>query len=160
MGMRIRKYTSADLSELKSITAEAFAGVSVDWLIERQFGVLGTDWVARKTAHIDADVATNADGVLVAVDDSGAVTGYVTCHLDTATRLGRIANLAVRADCRGHGLGRSLIRAALDYFRENGMTHAKIETLANNAVGAHLYSDMGFQEMGRQIHYAMALPRP
>jgi len=37
------------------------------------------------------------------------------------------------------------------------MTHAKIETLAQNAVGCHLYPSVGFEEVARQVHFVMAL---
>jgi hypothetical protein len=37
------------------------------------------------------------------------------------------------------------------------MQVAKIETLEQNPVGQALYPDLGFQEVARQIHYAMRL---
>ena len=37
------------------------------------------------------------------------------------------------------------------------MTIAKIETLVQNPVGSHLYPSVGFQEVARQIHFAMPL---
>ena len=60
-------------------------------------------------------------------------------------------------EARGQGLGRRLIEHALAHFRAAGMTIAKIETLEQNAVGRHLYPSVGFVEVARQIHYAMAL---
>ena len=44
------------------------------------------------------------------------------------------------------GIGRRLIDHALDSFRAEGMTHAKIETLVTNDVGHGLYTSMGFEE--------------
>ena len=57
----------------------------------------------------------------------------------------------------GKGLGRRLIEHALAHFRSSGMAIAKIETLDQNAVGRHLYPSIGFVEVARQIHYAIAL---
>ena len=37
------------------------------------------------------------------------------------------------------------------------MTVAKIETLEQNPIGRQLYPSLGFQEVARQIHYAMPL---
>ena len=59
---------------------------------------------------------------------------------------------------RGQGVGRRLIEHALSHFRAAGMTIAKIETLEQNAIGRHLYPSVGFVEVARQIHYAMAIP--
>jgi ribosomal protein S18 acetylase RimI-like enzyme len=42
---------------------------------------------------------------------------------------------------------------ALDRFRDGGLTHAKIETLAQNDVGHHLYTSIGFHEVARQVHF-------
>ena len=37
------------------------------------------------------------------------------------------------------------------------MQVAKIETLEQNPIGQTLYPSLGFQEVARQIHYAMRL---
>jgi ribosomal protein S18 acetylase RimI-like enzyme len=80
---------------------------------------------------------------------------------DPEPRIGWIHNLAVQADLRGQGLGRRLIEHALDRFRAAGMTVARIETLEQNAIGRQLYPSIGFLEVARQIHFAMALsPQP
>ena len=62
-----------------------------------------------------------------------------------------------QTEARGQGLGRRLIEHALAHFRAAGMTIAKIETLEQNPIGRHLYPSVGFVEVARQIHYAMAL---
>ena len=76
---------------------------------------------------------------------------------DLETRIGWIHNLAVAEQTRGQGLGRWLIEHALAHFRSAGMKIAKIETLEQNSVGRHLYPSVGFVEVARQIHYAIAL---
>jgi ribosomal protein S18 acetylase RimI-like enzyme len=85
------------------------------------------------------------------------VLGYITTRIDREVSKGRIPNLAVDEQARGRGLGRRLIEHALEYFRREGMAYVMIETMANNAVGQHLYPSCGFVEAGRQIHYALKL---
>jgi len=34
---------------------------------------------------------------------------------------------------------------------------AKIETMASNVIGQNLYPSCGFEEIGRQVHFAMRL---
>jgi ribosomal protein S18 acetylase RimI-like enzyme len=65
--------------------------------------------------------------------------------------------MAVVESARGLGLGRRLIVHALDYMREAGMKVAQIETMASNAIGQHLYPSCGFEEVARQVHFAMKL---
>jgi len=46
---------------------------------------------------------------------------------------------------------------AIAFFKEAGMDIAKIETLEQNPIGQNLYPSLGFEEVARQIHYAMRL---
>ena len=83
--------------------------------------------------------------------------GYVTGIIDRTASRGTIANLAISGRFQGHGLGTKLIQWALDHFRAEGLQQAKIETLATNEIGQHLYPKLGFQEVVRQVHYIMKL---
>ena len=65
--------------------------------------------------------------------------------------------LVVSGPARGQGVGRSLIEHALAFFRAQGLRLARIETLAHNEVGRHLYPSAGFVEVARQVHYVMPL---
>jgi len=158
MSVQIRPYREEDRERLKEITIAAFPGVSIDRLIEEQFGLLnGVDWAVRKRQSIDADCDAHPAGILVAEAEDGRVIGYITTRINPETCLGWIPNMAVEPDCQGMGIGKQLVQAALDYLRAAGMTHAKIETLASNERGQSLYPSVGFVEIARQIHYVCEL---
>lgn len=153
----IRHFRAEDLPLLRRITVDSFGSVAFDEMLEQRLGRWNErDWKARKADHIDEDCAANAAGCFVA-EAEGQVQGYITTRLDRVNGIGRIPNLAVVEEARGLGLGRRLIHHALDYFREQGMAVAKIETMASNAVGQNLYPSCGFEEIGRQVHFAMRL---
>ena len=155
--MIIRPFQPADLPLLKAITVEAFTGVSIDHGIEQQFGPInGHDWKWRKARHLDDDAAREPAGIFVA-EENGRVIGYITTWQDREAGIGHIPNVAIAPEYRGQGLGRLLIEHALSHFRVSGLTHAKIETLAQNAVGNHLYRDLGFVEVARQVHFVAKL---
>jgi ribosomal protein S18 acetylase RimI-like enzyme len=155
--MLLRPFQPADLASLKRLTIEGFSGVSIDHGIEQQFGPInGQDWRWRKARHIDQDVARDPAGIFVAEDD-GQIVGYVTTWQDPAAGIGHIPNLAVAPSHRNQGLGRTLLEHALNHFRTAGLTHAKIETLAQNAIGNHLYPSLGFVEVARQAHFVAKL---
>ncbi len=155
--MQIRPYQPTDLPHLKTLTTEGFTGVSIDHGIEQAFGQInGHDWQWRKARHIDIDVAREATGVFIA-EDNGQVVGYITTWQDPAAGIGHIPNLAVASSHRNQGLGRQLIEHAFAHFRSAGLSHAKIETLAQNAIGHHLYPSLGFLEVARQIHFVAKL---
>ena len=153
----LRPFRDDDLAAIKLLTVDSFAGVTIEQNVEERLGRLnGHDWRWRKARHIDADVQANRAGVFVA-EVEGVVVGYITTRFDREAGQGRIPNLAVAADWRGCGLGRRLIEHALEVFRREGLEYAVIETMAQNAIGEHLYPACGFQEVARQIHYARRL---
>lgn len=155
--MHIRPYQPSDLEHLKGLTTAGFVGVSIDHGIEDSFGLInGHDWRWRKARHIDDDVARDPAGVFVA-EENGGIVGYITTWQDGEAGIGHIPNLAVAASHRNQGLGRTLIERALHHFRASGLTHAKIETLAQNAIGNHLYPSLGFIEVARQVHFVAKL---
>jgi len=153
----IRDYRETDREALRTITEICFVGVSIDKNIEDRFGKIGgKDWAWRKKRHIDADIEACPEGILVAEID-GQVVGYITSRIDQESKIGWIPNLAVLPEHQGRGIGKQLMQAVLDRLRAEGMELAKIETLTQNPVGTTFYPKMGFEEVARQIHYAMRL---
>lgn len=156
--MHIRPFLAEDAERIKAITVETFTGVSIDYFIEEKFGRLGNTWQDRKARSIDEDIRANPEGIFIAVEETGEVIGYITTRIDRTSLLGWIPNIGVRPDRKGEGIGMSLMRQALAYLQETGMTHVKIETLEPNQIGSQFYPQVGFQEVVRQIHYVMQLP--
>ena len=153
----IRAFSPEDLPKLQQITMDAFEPVSIDRNIERKYGVInGVDWKTRKADHIRLDAEREAEGIFV-LEWEGLIVGYITCWCNRLAGIGNIPNLAVDGNYRGRGLGRRLINHAIEYFRQQGMTHIRIETLDQNTVGKSLYPSLGFEEIARQVHYCMEL---
>lgn len=159
---QIRVHRPSDMARLREITIEAFDGVSVDRAVEKKLGIRGRlGWESRKWQTIEEDMALQPDGMFVAevaqqkVGD--IVAGYITTRIDSESGVGRIPNLAVDAAFRGQGIGRALLQYALEFFRKQGLSQARIETLEQNPIGRKLYPSLGFQEAARQIHYCLDL---
>lgn len=155
--MLIRSFRPDDLPELKRIMVAAFDGVSIDQGMQKLFGPInGHDWQWRKARHLDEDAARDPSGIFVAEID-GRIIGFISTWQDREAGIGHIPNLSLEPDCRGKGFGRQLIEFALQRFREAGLTHAKIETLEQNAIGNHLYTSLSFREVARQVHFLAEL---
>ena len=153
----LRAYRDSDRTTLTEIMVEAFEGVSIDQAIEKECGVLnGRDWKWRKARHFDDDVARDREGIIVA-EQEGRILGFISTWLEYDTGIGHIPNISLIPECRGQGIGRKLIEAALDRFRQHGLTHSKIETMAHNPIGNHLYPGCGFREVARQVHFIAEL---
>ena len=152
-----RPYRPDDLPVLKTIMVAAFDGVSIDQGIENEFGPInGQDWKWRKARHLDEDVRRDSEGIIVA-EQGGQVLGFVSTWMDREAGIGHIPNLSLVPESRGQGIGRRLIELAQERFRAAGLTHAKIETLAQNGTGNHLYPSTGFREIARQVHFVAEL---
>ena len=150
----IRTAACSDLKNIVDLTEKEFRSASIDAKIEDMIG--GTPWIETKAAVLKSEIEKNPDGCFVAVSD-GEVVGYITTAIVSIASRGVIANVAVSSKLQGMGLGRKLIGRAIEHFRKLGLHQAKIETLATNQAGQHLYPSLGFREVERQIHYIMPL---
>jgi dTDP-4-amino-4,6-dideoxy-D-galactose acyltransferase len=92
-----------------------------------------------------------ADEVFVA-GFVNAPAGYITCHLD-ADGTGSIGLVAVDSNCRGQGIGRQLLLAALTYFKKSGMREVKVVTQGRNQDALNLYVRCGFEAERTEMWY-------
>lgn len=156
-GPMIRLFQPADTETLRAILVDSFEGVSMDQNIEQRLGKCSKqDWRWRKGRHLDDDIRRDAAGIFVAVVNE-QITGFVSTWMDRDAGVGHIPNVAVHQNYRGQGIGRQLLEYAVEYFRREGLSLARIETLDQNPIGQHLYPSVGFTEIARQIHYALPL---
>ena len=130
----------------------------MDRMAEEAVGPAAVPWQRIKGQVVASEVAANPAGCFVA-EMEGRIIGYVTTVINPLAGRGTIANLAVSAAAQGKGAGRKLIERALEHFRSLGLVQARIDTLESNEVGKHLYPDVGFREVVREIHYFMCLKR-
>lgn len=155
--LRIRQYEPSDEERVKELTVAAFAGVSIEHNIENSWpGLLPLPWGERKWPMVAGDLTAHPEDCFV-VEYDGQVIGYATTRINRTNSAGQIPDMAVDENYRGKGIGRKLIEHCLQYFRDQNLRLARIETLDQNPIGRHLYPDLGFQEVARQIFYAMPL---
>lgn len=84
------------------------------------------------------------------------VLGYAV--LWRAGRGAQLGNLAVAPDARRRGLGRRLVRTALEAARSAGAEHVTLEVRESNRAALALYRGMGFRLLDRREDY-YRLPR-
>ncbi|MBS3763665.1 MAG: GNAT family N-acetyltransferase [Planctomycetes bacterium] len=150
--LRVRKYQRADRQAVLHIAESTFEGVCLDQNIEKAFGEVGQAWQEHKKDGVDYDLSKNAENAFVAVKGN-EVVGFVCNRLYHSRSLGHVANLAVKEESQGEGIGKALMKASLSHFRQMGMQYVRIETLVQNEKGQHFYPGLGFKEIGRQIFY-------
>jgi dTDP-4-amino-4,6-dideoxy-D-galactose acyltransferase len=93
---------------------------------------------------IEKSCAGYANQVLVG-EIGGMPAGYITCHLPSdSEQTGRIGLLAVAPTGRGHGLGKRLVRHALDWFAGQSVEAVSVVTQGRNVPAQALYQQCGF----------------
>lgn len=87
---------------------------------------------------------------LVAEQD-GAVCGYVGSQtvLDETDMM----NIAVRPDCRRHGIAAALIDELIVRLKERGSHILRLEVRVSNAPAIALYDSLGFTQLGLRKNY-------
>ena len=86
------------------------------------------------------------ENVVLAVRSAGRLAGFCWCVLfDPGTGLeGEVAEVYVASAHRREGVGRALLRAAVDLFRERGVTLGYVWTRPENEAAVELYREAGF----------------
>jgi ribosomal protein S18 acetylase RimI-like enzyme len=94
------------------------------------------------------------DGRVFVAELDGTIVGYVCARARvtdeardrTQITYAMIDDLVVAADCRGRGIGTSLIAAAEDYVRSRGARWVRIGVLVRNFGAYRIYRRAGFSD--------------
>ena len=91
--------------------------------------------------------SSDAYEVLVA-EHQGQIMGCISLHVmklfHTAGNSGRITSLVVSSENRGKGIGRALVNAADQYFKNKGCIKAEITSSDHRKEAHFLYQSEGF----------------
>jgi len=128
----LRAMRVEDLSQVVGIEREAFA----------------EPW---RREDFEAELLIFTDSVLkVAVDGDEVVGYYVLWRVAGSFHL---ANVAVRRDWRGKGVGRALVEDAVAEARAAGALRVTLEVRKSNLPARALYRKLGFVAVGLKKNY-------
>ncbi len=91
--------------------------------------------------------------VLVAASAANQPLGYVSCHLDVASREGQIGLVGVSPEVRGKGIGKNMILAAIGWLGTQDAQAVTVVTQGNNRAAQRLYQQCGFLTRNLQLWY-------
>ncbi|MFR9797154.1 N-acetyltransferase family protein [Streptomyces sp. MS06] len=93
-------------------------------------------------------------GAHLVAELGGRLVGYVRLGFPTSlasnSHVRQIRGLAVADEARGRGVGRALVRAAVDQARDGGFRRITLRVLGHNAAARALYESEGFVVEGVQ----------
>lgn len=130
----IREATADDLAAMMSIERDVFPTSS--WTEQQMADEL--DRMGESRWYAVAEV----EGVLV---------GYVGLYLSPPDA--DVQTIAVSPDAHGRGLGRELLRVAIEHAWQVRCTRMFLEVRADNEAALALYQRAGFVRMGRRNRY-------
>lgn len=129
-GVRIRRMTEADLSEVQQVDEAAFAPL---WQNSLE---------TLRRAYGQSVLAT------VALADE-RIVGY---QLSTGGgQRAHLARLAVRPEMQGRGVGQTLVNDLFSHMVNNGVYKVSVNTQSDNATSLRLYQRLGFVRTGEQF---------
>ncbi len=104
--------------------------------------------------------------VFLSIGDDGHPNGFVevslrSCAEGCTTRpVGYIEGWFVEDRARGRGIGRALIDAAEEWARARGCRELASDADIANEAGQQAHRALGFEEVGRSVHYRRAISPP
>lgn len=106
--------------------------------------------------HTELQSAANSLMLVARVASSASeaeppIVGFIVAR-ELADEI-HINNVAVKPEFRGHGIGRMLMKTALNWGRERDARQAVLEVRAGNERAHQLYRGCGFEVIGRRRRY-------
>jgi len=148
-GVSIRPAQPDDLPGLQALARTAHRGTrffnDAHFPSQRAEDLYAT-WIAL-------EIQGRAQTVWVAASADDSVLGYVSCHLNSARREGRIGLVGVSPEVRGRGIGENLGLTAIDWFQTQGAAEVTVVTQGNNRAAQRLYQRCGFLSRDLQLWY-------
>jgi ribosomal protein S18 acetylase RimI-like enzyme len=116
--------------------------------------------------EIEHDVANapaarfSGENVILAARAGDKVVGLCWCVLfNPGTGLeGEVAEVYVDPEFRSHGIGRQLLRQAVELFRQRNVTFAAVWTRESNPQAVRLYEEAGFRRTEQLVLTWLPLP--
>ena len=114
----------------------------------------GLTWEERKTGQIHRLYSEHPDWLWV-LEEDGKVFGFVSFYLFPEQGYGHIDNNGVHPDYAGQGWGKFMYRHVLNYFREQGLRYAHVDTGLDPAhiPARRAYESVGFDRQVPTVEY-------
>lgn len=107
---------------------------------------------------LSAQLRDPSTAIFVSERAGGSLDGFCSVRIDTAppihaeTLRAEITDVAVRDGARRRGLGRGLVRAALEWARARGAARVEVRVAAANAEGQAFWRALGFGDFMDVLH--------
>jgi dTDP-4-amino-4,6-dideoxy-D-galactose acyltransferase len=115
-----------------------------DTSLNPKFELLYTQWITKSLS------GQLADAVLIATINN-AIKGFVT--IKKTTQHGEIGLIAIDPAAQRQGIGSELMKAAHNWYYQNGLTAAFVTTQLTNTGACRLYEKSGYSAYNTRLIY-------
>lgn len=141
MAIRIRPFAETDVDGLVTLLGELGYPTSADDLLAR-FARFGDD-----------------HHTLIAESPDGTITGFIGLVVvpvyEYSAPVGYILALSVGSAFQGQGIGKALVTAAEDWFRDRGAHDIRVNSGLHREGAHRFYESLGYQKTGLRFRKAM-----
>lgn len=149
MQLIVRSFEERDEDAVVALSIRAWSPVfaSVEGVLGESgvYALLHDDWRVDQQRAVRDACGAQGMRVWVAEQDS-VVAGFVAARLDHSARMGEVYMIAVDPAFQREGIGAALTAVALEWFKDNGMAVAMVETGGDpgHAPARRTYEQAGF----------------
>ena len=109
-------------------------------------------YLRRFRAFFESTAYAQALDMVVAAPD-GRIAAFCIAWSDAVTRTGHFEPVGTHPDFQRQGLGKVVLRGALQRLQQQGMLQATVFTPEKNIPAVALYRSVGFNTLNRLAHY-------
>lgn len=126
--------------DIRTMTPDDYNGLYALWTSCKGMGLNDVDDSPEGIARY---LRRNPSTSFVAVEN-GAIVGCIMAGHDG--RRGYIHHTAVKPECRGRGIGRALVEAAMEALRRENISKVALVAFSRNEAGNAFWERMGFTQ--------------
>ncbi len=129
-----------------------------EWLRLRKLLWDATSEADHKREMVDIVDHPDSQFVLVAEHENGKLIGFLEASIRPfvedceSDHVGYLEGWYVAPECRGHGIGRELVRIAENWAREKGCEEMASDAEIGNETSISAHTSLGYQETSRLVH--------
>lgn len=146
------KISTASKEDIKSV-----ARVYVDAWKTTYNGLVPNDYL-ESLSYVDAEQKwhnflnnKNEPFIYIAMNDTEEIIGFASGkRIDDENFDGELYSLYLLQECRGLGVGRQLVSAVANHFKEKGITSMMVWVMEQNKSGLGFYERIGGEEYIRR----------
>jgi len=145
--MRIERAEKEDFKDLVELYLEGYRGLEEYAYTHRNDVRAYLEWLMRR----------DPEGLMVAREGE-EIVGFIGADSNWFSKreqkkVGAIHELVVAEGFRRRGIGRGLMKAAVDLFRKKGLDTVELWVGEGNDVAKKFYESLGFREAGRYNYW-------